>query len=620
MEVAEIPKDIVSTDISPNSEDRNGGDPTDVVSGEDIVIEKARSEERIGEHDVRKPHSRKDWNTPWIRKDGKGLKKIFRNVHGIDPVAAPVKTSHNHFYSEPHSLLGPEPEPIPLEKLEEMREAISRTHELQRSEKRREEESLRTHRRVDFEESDPRETGFEIMKQESHEKGSESYCQVEKSQSTFGSQQFEQQQMEMTSPTPVCPEAEFCEGSEPPELEEIYDSHNHIQEGGEGIPSSVSNSENILYDVQEEGSLDHKEEREQQHDHLENLQSYLDLEELKKSMEKFTSMSSGHEPSADELIQVLKNLENLASSNTPMYLALVQLIEANQSNSFNDTMNHMNEDVNLTTNEILNTQEQREDVQCEKKEGEDRSVEEEEEGRGGMPAREMNEDTENNKEEKVPKESSEAEKVQDEVSIIQEQEDISMKKEKDPADLMERIAVKKQEVRRRVHAEPRKIRIVAGSQHRASWPCAPNVTNTTCPKVIEVILGETEEDSFSNRKEVAEKAGLKHIDVIVGDDSFYPQLFEDFEYPWKGSLRPVSDNMHRHESRDFDDEGVPWASSLRHVPDSQKRKKPSKTGNRILHLYKKKPHGLINSCLQMYSSRIYDGSMGRNPTTCKSHK
>ncbi|CAB4055476.1 unnamed protein product [Lepeophtheirus salmonis] len=327
MEVAEIPKDIVSTDISPNSEDRNGGDPTDVVSGEDIVIEKARSEERIGEHDVRKPHSRKDWNTPWIRKDGKGLKKIFRNVHGIDPVAAPVKTSHNHFYSEPHSLLGPEPEPIPLEKLEEMREAISRTHELQRSEKRREEESLRTHRRVDFEESDPRETGFEIMKQESHEKGSESYCQVEKSQSTFGSQQFEQQQMEMTSPTPVCPEAEFCEGSEPPELEEIYDSHNHIQEGGEGIPSSVSNSENILYDVQEEGSLDHKEEREQQHDHLENLQSYLDLEELKKSMEKFTSMSSGHEPSADELIQVLKNLENLASSNTPMYLALVQLIE-----------------------------------------------------------------------------------------------------------------------------------------------------------------------------------------------------------------------------------------------------------------------------------------------------
>ena len=45
-----------------------------------------------------KPVLRKDWNCPWVKRDGKGLKQVVRNYYGEDPVPAPVKTSHNHFY------------------------------------------------------------------------------------------------------------------------------------------------------------------------------------------------------------------------------------------------------------------------------------------------------------------------------------------------------------------------------------------------------------------------------------------------------------------------------------------------------------------------------------------
>jgi len=48
--------------------------------------------------DVLKPVLRKDWNCPWVKRDGKGLKNVVRNYFGTDPVPAPIKTSHTHFY------------------------------------------------------------------------------------------------------------------------------------------------------------------------------------------------------------------------------------------------------------------------------------------------------------------------------------------------------------------------------------------------------------------------------------------------------------------------------------------------------------------------------------------
>ena len=71
---------------------------------------------------------RKDWNCPWIRRDGKGIKQVLRPT---DPVPAPIKTSQNHFYSEPQSILAPEANPEELERLiQERMEMLQQEEEL----------------------------------------------------------------------------------------------------------------------------------------------------------------------------------------------------------------------------------------------------------------------------------------------------------------------------------------------------------------------------------------------------------------------------------------------------------------------------------------------------------
>ena len=64
-----------------------------------------------------KPTLRKDWNCPWIRRDGKGIKQV---LHVSDPVPAPIKTSVKQFYSEPGSILAPEAPPMAPEELEKL--------------------------------------------------------------------------------------------------------------------------------------------------------------------------------------------------------------------------------------------------------------------------------------------------------------------------------------------------------------------------------------------------------------------------------------------------------------------------------------------------------------------
>ena len=45
-----------------------------------------------------KADSKRDWNCPWVRGDGKGLKRLLRPSFTSDPVVAPVHTSLAHFY------------------------------------------------------------------------------------------------------------------------------------------------------------------------------------------------------------------------------------------------------------------------------------------------------------------------------------------------------------------------------------------------------------------------------------------------------------------------------------------------------------------------------------------
>ena len=51
------------------------------------------------------------------------------------------------------------------------------------------------------------------------------------------------------------------------------------------------------------------------------------MDNFQASMEKYQGASEGFEPSADELIDVLKNLENLAAANPALYRAIVDQIK-----------------------------------------------------------------------------------------------------------------------------------------------------------------------------------------------------------------------------------------------------------------------------------------------------
>merc|ERR550539_529814 len=78
--------------------------------------------------------------------------------------------------------------------------------------------------------------------------------------------------------------------------------------------------------------------------------------------------------------------------------------------------------------------------------------------------------------------------------------------------------------------------------------------------------------------EVAQAAGLKHVEVINGfeGERFYPEPMKDYDYPWAGSLKPVSNKLARreHPGRKGDDAGsMPYKGSLRHVSQKNRRQK-----------------------------------------------
>lgn len=137
---------------------------------------------------------------------------------------------------------------------------------------------------------------------------------------------------------------------------------------------------------------------------------------------------------------------------------------------------------------------------------------------------------------------------------------------------------------------PKTITVTAGSKNRPAWPIAPGIANANEPKVITLVSGEDEEELYKNRFEVAQAAGLKHVEIIHGDENFYPTPMKDYgkfcisnrfglmfnflDYPWAGSLRPVSKKGATRQGRHIDDDsGSPWAGSLKHVDINKMRMK-----------------------------------------------
>merc|ERR1712079_219326 len=121
---------------------------------------------------------------------------------------------------------------------------------------------------------------------------------------------------------------------------------------------------------------------------------------------------------------------------------------------------------------------------------------------------------------------------------------------------------------------------MAGSRSKAAWPIAPGAGSGVRPVQVELTSGSSEyqEEMEKNRREVAEAAGLKHVEIINGDEGFYPEPMKDYDYPWAGSLKPVSKGgIPRGGSNRVNEPGaMPWAGSLRHVDQNKQKRRHQK--------------------------------------------
>merc|ERR1712066_631932 len=113
---------------------------------------------------------------------------------------------------------------------------------------------------------------------------------------------------------------------------------------------------------------------------------------------------------------------------------------------------------------------------------------------------------------------------------------------------------------------PKTITVMAGSRNRPAWPIAPGIANANQPRQITLVSGEDEKEWEQNRMQVAEAAGLKHVDHTIGEQA---DIYGQGDFAWSGSLRPTSHKFAKSGNRPQDVGVSPWAGSLRHVDQNK---------------------------------------------------
>ena len=289
---------------------------------------------------------------------------------------------------------------------------------------------------------------------------------------------------------------------------------------------------------------------------------------IKAGMEAYQGNMESYEPSADELIDVLKNLENLAASNPALYKAIVDQIKVCHTKIEVEDQNSVGHQPQMSYDEQEANGHQEFEQEGQQGYSEVDQVPETETPvmmeQNGLP-----EQSETDHAVVEPKSAEELKQEARELRIKQEVE------KEHEEEMRRRKEMKMRE--KEPPPPPKTITVMAGSRNRPAWPIAPGIANANQPRQITLTSGENEEEMIRNRMEVAQAAGLKHVDVIIGDEQFYPTPMKDYDYPWSGSLRPVSSKMGgpgRKPGRgDGDDGASPWAGSLRHIDAGKMRKK-----------------------------------------------
>jgi len=497
---------------------------------------------------AKKANMRKDWNCPWVKKDGSGLKQAIRY---IDEPNAPAKTSVKHYYSEPKSILG-----IEKELTREELEAIIKEHGAEsRPESRMSQGSRPASRAAQkqqansmdmYQHEQAMEMQEQVMRQEDH------MMFEQKQQQQSFQQNTQQQQQQRVSFVADDQETYFREREEdsqaPPDLEPV-----EVQQGFQ----------------------------------LGGMGQFGD---------------EGYEPSADELIDVLKNLENLAAGNPSLYRSIVDQIKvANVSESGRDTPNYdkMIPDVNGSTISSFEQNKQTSSVgyyqettqhngnsqQYEQEMYEQQMYQQQQQQQAEMYQQQMEQQQmQMQMQQQMQQQMYEEQSMMSQQSTITQETTMSQQQsfsqQQQVEEQMAKMSMSEEEFKqhqkmKRLEAEAQEeVRQCLAKQREAKMrklhpPEPPKPKEITViagdGKAVKVQLGgETVEDS---RKQVAEAAGLKHVPL--------PDFDATENSAWAGSLKKTSKSMANRGREEVNDDENPWAGSLRHVTD-----KPSKGGKK----------------------------------------
>jgi len=491
---------------------------------------------------LEKPHQRKDWNCPWVKKDGSGLKQAVRYVE--QPTTS-AKTSHQHFYSEPRSILAPEKE---LSRAE--LEALIREHgQESRPDSRASQPSSRPTSRAA---NTRQEERLEILAME------------EQQERMVTTRSEEQQERMVTTRSEEHQERMVTTRSE---------EHQRVSFAGET----------------------YGRERE------EDSQAPPDLEpvEVQQISDMGQFGDEGYEPSADELIDVLKNLENLAAANPGLYRTIVEQIKGTSITTTEETVmseQHYQQEMEYQQ-QMQYQQEQQQELfqqQLEQQQMEFEQHQQEE----MMVYEESHSVTQEVMEEEM--------RMSQESALLQQQQQQQQQKQQQmEAELqMAKMSMSDEEFKqhqkmKRLEAEAQEeVRQTLARQREAKMK-AMRAAEPQKPKEITVVAGDGKsvkiqlggDQNEDSRKQVAEAAGLKHVplpDFEDSDSSAWagslkktPRVktvtgrgeTESDESPWAGSLRHVTDKPRRsqkHDEREEDKGSAPWMGTLRHVVHDNK--------------------------------------------------
>merc|ERR1719410_2161057 len=280
---------------------------------------------------------------------------------------------------------------------------------------------------------------------------------------------------------------------------------------------------------------------------------------------------AGYEPSADELIDVLKNLENLAAANPGLYRTIVEQIKGSSSSFY--------EEVSTSQQNGTSEQQYQEQMQYEE--------------HSTITQQTIMEET-MSQESALLQQQQQLEQQRFEQQQQQERE-LQMARQS-----MSEEEFKQHQKMKRLEAEAQEEVRQALSKQREAKMKAMRAAEPQKPKEITVIAGDgkqvkiqlggdAQEDS---RKQVAEAAGLKHVPLPDFDDSDSSAWAgslkktaktkimagrgaeeDEDENPWAGSLRHVKDKPRKNQKHDEKEDahgGAPWMGTLRHVVHDNK--------------------------------------------------